>query len=475
MKPYAVLGIVFKIMNNKEPFPWHFYIGAVRAKVTIIIVACILTYISDRLAPDSSLTRIIFVVLGMSLFVFLQEYFKIGPIKRSLGRIDTIQDQLPHEKKLDLIYQKDEFQLIEEMLGLTEKHLKEQKENFENQIIQSNTLLNSIPSPIVIIDKYENLKQYNKSFSETFIKDRDVQIVNSEKLWKIFDQEKIYQAFHSATEGKEVKIKAMYFESSNQYFDFAVTPVENVQGETRGALGIFHEVTQAKLNEKMRVDFVANVSHEVRTPLTSIKGYSQLLKAQKSQIPAQLSPVLEKIDSNTERLKDLFDNLLKLSVIESKQELIKESFDLNSMIKSIAADMKGKYLHKDFKIQLNQEIQLYGDGQLFQQVFSNLVDNAIKYSDKEEVLISIEKEESPTEINIVVKDNGPGFAAMEQNRIFERFYRVQGNADKAIEGAGLGLSIVKHIVQKHQGSIKATSARGIGSTFTISLPKLEKC
>ena len=184
MKPYAVLGIVFKIMNNKEPFPWHFYIGAVRAKVTIIIVACILTYISDRLAPDSSLTRIIFVVLGMSLFVFLQEYFKIGPIKRSLGRIDTIQDQLPHEKKLDLIYQKDEFQLIEEMLGLTEKHLKEQKENFENQIIQSNTLLNSIPSPIVIIDKYENLKQYNKSFSETFIKDRDVQIVNSEKLCK---------------------------------------------------------------------------------------------------------------------------------------------------------------------------------------------------------------------------------------------------------------------------------------------------
>ena len=120
----------------------------------------------------------------MSLFVFLQEYFKIGPIKRSLGRIDTIQDQLPHEKKLDLIYQKDEFQLIEEMLGLTEKHLKEQKENFENQIIQSNTLLNSIPSPIVIIDKYENLKQYNKSFSETFIKDRDVQIVNSEKLCK---------------------------------------------------------------------------------------------------------------------------------------------------------------------------------------------------------------------------------------------------------------------------------------------------
>ncbi len=470
-----VLGIVFRIMNSKEPFPWHFYIGAVRAKVTIIIVACILTYISDRLAPDSNLSRLSFVVLGMSIFVFLQEYFKVGPIKRTLNRIDAIQDQLPHERKLDLIYKKDEFQLIEEMLSLTEKHLKEQKENIENQQIQSNTLLNSIPSPIVIIDRYKNLKQYNQSFSQTFIKDKNIQMVDSEKLWKIFDQEDISLAFQNAAEGKRTEIKAKYFDGTNQYFDIAVTPVKNVKGEINGALGIFHEVTQAKLNEKMRVDFVANVSHEVRTPLTSIKGYSQLLKAQKDQLPNNLSPVLEKIDNNTERLKDLFENLLKLSVIESKQDLHRELFSLDSMVKGIAAELKGKYLKKTFKVEIEEDLELFGDQKLFHQVFSNLIDNALKYSDKEEIVVSIQRKDTEEKIQITVKDNGPGFASVEQNRIFERFYRVQGNSEKQVEGAGLGLSIVKHIIQKHQGSIKAESDKGIGSTFTITLPKLEQC
>src|SRR5690606_23838255 len=114
--------------------------------------------------------------------------------------------------------------------------------------------------------------------------------------------------------------------------DITITPLRNRDKNIIGILGIFHNVTKAKLTEKMRVDFVANVSHEIRTPLTSIKGYSQLLKAQEASFPEELIPILDKINNNTERLKDLFDNLLHLSVIESHHEVEKNEINLEELI-----------------------------------------------------------------------------------------------------------------------------------------------
>ncbi|MCO4754832.1 MAG: GHKL domain-containing protein, partial [Bacteriovoracaceae bacterium] len=440
-----------------------------------IAVACFFTYLAHSLHADTFVAKELIIVSVLSVFIFFQEFYRLTPIRRALARIETIQERLPHERKLDLIYQKDEFELIEEMLSMTEQHLKDQKETFENQSIQSDTVLKFIPNALIIIDKYKNCKLYNQQFALTFIKNKNIQMVESEKLWKVFNQEELLAAFDKALTGERINLNAKHFPDTNEFFDIKITPVKNIQNEITGALGIFHNVTVSKLNEKMRVDFVANVSHEVRTPLTSIKGYTQLLQAHKDKIPAQFSPVLEKINANTERLKDLFDNLLKLSVIESKYEIDKEDFDLSGLIEKVKTELKGKYLNKNFQVNVSSGHRLCGDKKMLEQVFINLIDNAIKYSNKESAVIDIDSNETDTSFEVTVKDNGPGLEASEHNRIFERFYRVQGRSEKLIEGTGLGLSIVKHIIQKHQGSIKASSEEGIGSTFTISLPKLDQC
>ena len=463
-------------MSKQSPFPWHYYIRAVRSSITHIVLASLLTYLAFTLYPESFFGKEGLVILFLSVMVLIQSFFRVSPMRDILARVESVQEQLPHDKKLDLIYQKNEFELIEEMIDLTEAQLKLQKESYENQLIQSDTVLEYIPNAVVIVDKFQNCKQFNKQFYSKFIQNRDVQGVEQIKLWKIFDKEEFVERFERViSTGERASISGKYFPWLNEYFDIALAPVSDTKGKITGALGIFHNVTKSKLTEKMRVDFVANVSHEIRTPLTSIKGYTQLLQAHTQSIPEDLKPILGKINSNTERLKELFDNLLKLSVIESKGEISKEIFEVVPMVNMIAARLKGKYLHKRFEVKVSGECKVCGDKKLLEQVFSNLIDNALKYSDKADTLVEVEISHDEESNLIKVRDNGLGFAPDEEERIFERFYRIQGQVGHVIEGSGLGLSIVKHILQKHQGSIKATSKKGEGSTFTICLPRIAEC
>jgi two-component system phosphate regulon sensor histidine kinase PhoR len=220
----------------------------------------------------------------------------------------------------------------------------------------------------------------------------------------------------------------------------------------------------------MRVDFVANVSHEIRTPLTSIKGYAQLLEAHNEKVPQELQPILQKITGNTERLKDLFENLLRLSKIESQYQIEKQEFDLKEMISKINSQIKGKYLKRSFQIDFMGDQYIYGDPKLLEHAFINLIDNAIKYSDKDLTKIQIVHTKSLDQHLISIKDNGIGLNPEDIQRIFERFYRVQGKTYKAIEGTGLGLSIVKHIVNRHHGEIEVKSEEHVGSEFIIQIP-----
>lgn len=469
-------------MSARRPFPWHYYIRSVRTRIFFILLACILTYGAIELYPETFFGKEAIVFGFLCALVLIHSYFRVAPMRHILSRMEALQDQMSHGKKLNLIYQKNEFEIIEEMLSLMEGQLRRQKESYENQLIQSDTILEYIPNAVVIVDKFKNCKQYNLQFEKKFIQGKDVHGVTQAKLWKVFDREEdLLSAFDQALVSKNKfeknrsNIHGKYFSSVNEYFDIAITPVFDSKDRLSGALGIFHNVTQSKLNEKMRVDFVANVSHEIRTPLTSIKGYSQLLQAHKSKIPENLHGILEKINSNTERLKELFDNLLKLSVIESKREVKKEAFDLAELVALIRSNLKGKYLNKNFEVKVSGDASVYGDRKLLEQVFTNLVDNAIKYSDKGDILIEIESRDGGESNEIVVKDNGPGFSSAEQERIFERFYRIQGQSLHPVEGSGLGLSIVKHILNIHSGSIKASSSEGEGSTFTICLPKIAGC
>ena len=248
----------------------------------------------------------------------------------------------------------------------------------------------------------------------------------------------------------------------------AIDPYETVLFYNSN-FGVLYDVTEFKLTEQMRVDFVANVSHEIRTPLTSIKGYTQLLESQKNKFDPELHTFLEKIVVNTERMIALFNDLLNLSVIESKDVMKFDVLDLKELIFTVAGNIRASYPNK--KISITKDIQLTtitGDDRLMEQVISNLVDNACKYSgDTISINISTYTKENKGYISIA--DDGPGISKEHIQRIFERFYRVDSSRETT-RGTGLGLSIVKHIISKHGGKIWAESEETHGTKFVIELP-----
>jgi two-component system phosphate regulon sensor histidine kinase PhoR len=247
------------------------------------------------------------------------------------------------------------------------------------------------------------------------------------------------------------------------------------EGEKRkGAIAVFHDISRLKELEKIRQDFVANVSHELRTPLTTIKGYTETLLegAMKEEVAPQFLQVIQK---HADRLTKIVEDLLMLSKVESKEFYLKwERLPLSELIDDVLDFVKEAAEKKKISISRSiilSPLEVIGDRIYLEQVFINLLDNAIKYTHETgEISISaLEKEQG--EIQVMIKDNGIGIPKEDLSRIFERFYRVDKGRSQELGGTGLGLSIVKHIIQAHGGRVWADSKLGEGSTFYIALPR----
>ncbi|HEY8889598.1 MAG TPA: ATP-binding protein [Clostridium sp.] len=236
-----------------------------------------------------------------------------------------------------------------------------------------------------------------------------------------------------------------------------------------GTVAVVQDITKVKKLEKMRTQFVANVSHELKTPLTSIKGFAETLKYVDDVETKE--KFLNIINEEAERLTRLITDILTLSHIEQKMEVKKENIDVNEIIEDVynlmknTADLKGIQL-----LVKKQNIKtITGDTDMFKQMLINLVDNALNYSETgDSVCIGTECKED--RFILWVKDTGVGIAEKQISRIFERFYRVDKARSRSKGGTGLGLAIVKHIVLQFNGKIFIESELGIGSKFIIEIP-----
>lgn len=421
----------------------------------------------------SFLSLILPAILGLYLLVLYITMRVSKPIKSVLQKVSDFEDRMSFENKMKFYYHKDEWSKIEMALTEAEDTLKYQLDEIKNEAEKTETLLESISDAILAVDYFHNALFFNSKFNNLFIREEDT-IVDRPKLWKIFDQKEVIDAFNTVLkEGKTLNLKGFEFKGQDavSYFDIALAPLKNNQDEITGAVGVFHDVTEAKLTEKMRVDFVANVSHEIRTPLTSIKGFGQMLQAQKSELNDELQLYLKKIIGNSEKLISLFNDLLNLSVIESTTVLAKHELDLKNLLDSISSNIKSVYQDKSIQVNLDLKVEsILADDKLINQVFTNLIDNACKYNDSDPV-INISSEMSQDNVTIRVEDNGHGIPEEHLDRVFERFFRVDASRDtKKHKGTGIGLSIVKHIIAKHGGSIKADSRTEGGTIFSITLP-----
>ena len=274
----------------------------------------------------------------------------------------------------------------------------------------------------------------------------------------------VYRPLHKITEA------ATQYASGNLKYEIPVT-TEDEMGYLSASLNYMS--SQLRDREDYQKKFVANVSHDFRSPLTSIKGYVEAMTD--GTIPPELhEKYLKIILFETERLTDLTHDLLTLNEFDTNHLLLnREVFDIHEMIKHVAASFEGVCTQKKISIELvfaTKHLNVNADKRKIQQVLYNLLDNAIKFSDPDSI-ITIETTDRGEKIYTAVKDNGIGIPRAALGKIWERFYKSDLSRGKDKKGTGLGLAIVKEAVQAHGENITVVSTEGVGTEFSFSLPK----
>jgi len=245
--------------------------------------------------------------------------------------------------------------------------------------------------------------------------------------------------------------------------------------ETIGVLLVISDITEIKKLENFRKDFIANVSHEIRTPLTAIRGAVETLQETIGTDPAMAAKLMDMITRHTDRLNALGEDILCLSSLE--REGLREEFTFDhttvpELIQAAVSLCRHKADEKNIALISDKvcDAGLDCDRQLMEQAVTNLIDNAIKYSDPQSPVEITAECVGDTQLKIGVRDHGPGIPAKHLPRLFERFYRVDKARSRKLGGTGLGLAIVKHIMYLHRGTAEVESEVGKGSLFTLTLP-----
>lgn len=263
-----------------------------------------------------------------------------------------------------------------------------------------------------------------------------------------------------------------------RYVQARSTVLTNGRGRRIGAVIVLSDMTEIHRLQTVRTDFVANVSHELKTPVTGIKGFVETLLEGAKDRPQDLQRFLEIIARQADRLNSIIDDLLTLSRIEQQAETAGIALE-EAPLKPVLAEAVELCHHragqKDIALNLtcDETLRARVNPSLLEQAVVNLIDNAVKYSEPGGA-VEIRAGESQGEICIEVEDTGCGISREHLPRLFERFFRVDKARSRKLGGTGLGLAIVKHIVQAHRGSVSVVSVPGQGSTFTLRLPGLSK-
>jgi two-component system phosphate regulon sensor histidine kinase PhoR len=298
--------------------------------------------------------------------------------------------------------------------------------------------------------------------------------LQSQRLTEITRNPAIYSAFHDALKGNERSgVEIETHDPGRRVFDLRVVPLGSADGKTTaGAIGVFFDITQLEKLERVRQEFLSNVSHELKTPLTAIVAFVETLEAGALDDRENSERFLEIIRKNANRMQNLIDDILELSAIEAGNVRVKaEQIELSPLINEVIVSLAAKASSRGITLRnkVTADTLIFVDPRRLEQMLNNLVDNAIKFN-RDGGSVTIECQ-AGTRTRILVKDTGEGIPAQHLERLFERFYRVDRARSRDMGGTGLGLAIVKHLARAHGGEVRVTSELGQGSTFEIELPQ----
>ena len=346
-------------------------------------------------------------------------------------------------------------------------------EEVEYKHLQLTSVLKSISHGILVIDINGNIILINDE-ARNIIKSKCIGEEEGKNIKQVIDVDEILKGIVQHIGSKENHIENLTLEDETVY-KLKIDPVylQNSKNAIIGSIINIENITEIVKLENMRRDFVANVSHELKTPLTSINGFVETLIMNEDLQVSKRNRFLAIIQKESDRLKRLIEDILLLSSIENKNDLVKESISLYDVFKEVY-DMIN-YIASSKNIDLSYEfeddkvvVQAYGD--YMKQLLLNLIDNAIKYTPNGGKVI-VKQFTKDNNIIIEVIDNGMGIPKEDQSKIFQRFYRVDKARSRSVGGTGLGLAITKHIVNSLNGSISVESEFGEGSKFIVKLPK----
>ncbi len=339
------------------------------------------------------------------------------------------------------------------------------------------TVFSGLKEGIITVDQNLRIISFNASFMNFFnwaplkeqpnyfLQDviRDPQIISTFK-----------RTFESTFKNAQIQ------KNEVDFFELFVTPLPSRNENELWCLGVFYDLSEIRKTEKIRIDFVANASHEMRTPLTVIKGYADLLKEkiEATGHPEQidlLQPLLTPLLQSADHMSDLLNELLNLCKVEAGSALVKNQLSTAEITAEVMHEINSllKLSNKKISIENNAETVLANLDAL-KQILRNLLINAIKYSgNSSEIVVSWMQ--SADLVTLKVKDKGPGISKEHQGRIFERFYRVDKGRNRdpmgSSGGFGLGLALVKHHMLNHGGIVKLLSEPGSGSEFICEFPR----
>ncbi|WP_312471116.1 two-component system histidine kinase PnpS [Neobacillus sp.] len=370
--------------------------------------------------------------------------------------------------------QLDETGMLATSINMLAENLQELTKAHEMQQDRLTALIENMGAGLVLIDSRGYINLINKGYIDLFhVNPND----NLSKLYyEVIDHDEICHLVAEVfrTEQKVSKQLLIPLMIERRYFDVYGVPIIGINNVWKGVLLVFHDITELKKLEQMRKDFVANVSHELKTPVTSIKGFTETLLDGAMNDKDSLDAFLTIILKESDRLQSLINDLLELSKIEQQGfTLTLMEMDLRSLLEEVITLLSGKAEAKNIRLEFyskQNQVLINGDVNRLKQVFINLIGNAITYTQPEGNVKIILLEYSKN-VRIHVKDSGVGIKKEEIPRIFERFYRVDRDRSRNSGGTGLGLAIVKHLVEAHHGNINVKSDVGEGSEFIIELYK----
>jgi two-component system, OmpR family, phosphate regulon sensor histidine kinase PhoR len=334
----------------------------------------------------------------------------------------------------------------------------------------SSAILGSMVEGVAVVNGSERLVFANPGFAE--ILGLDVPPTSGSALVEVVRQTELLEAVRQVLHG-EPRVQSEIVTGTLRQHYFAITVAAVRAGDTTGAVVVLHDITELRKLERVRRDFVANVSHEFRTPLTAIQGFAETLLAGAIDDSQNRTRFLEIILEHSRRLARLTEDLLMLSKMDAERlELEIRRLSVSQLIESCLETAQRRAAEKDLRISVNTPQHLpdiAGDRRRLAEVLQNLLDNAIQYTlPGGQIMLSAETGED--EVVLTVSDTGIGIPQADQPRIFERFYRVDVARSREAGGTGLGLAIAKHLVEIHGGRLWVDSEVGQGSQFHFSVP-----